>query len=101
MLCHLVRKEHVSGPARSVGDALSDGTVVRWRQIRPSHTCMLRALERLNQILQPMRIGPRVIIDVGNEFAGGLFEPRIAGAAKPTIFSADDPALVLGSDGTG
>ena len=40
-----VGKEHVHGTARRIGDALCDRPVIRWRDIRSAHACMVRGAE--------------------------------------------------------
>ena len=98
MLRDLVGKQYMHRAARSIGHTVRNGTVARWGPIRTSDPRMIRAPEGLDQIVQPMRIRPRVVIKIRDEFPRGLLESGIARAAEPTIFRADDSAVVSGRD---
>ena len=84
--------------SRSIGHAVRNRAVAGRRHIGASDPRMIGALEGLDQVAQPMRIRPGVVIKIRDDVSRGLPEPGVARTAEAAIFSADDAAVVLGRD---
>ena len=97
-----IRKQHVCGAAGRVGDALGNGTVGRWRDVGAANSGVRhihRVQERGRQILEPVRVGVGVVIDIRHDVPGRRLPARVAGVGKPAIIGANHPAVILIDDG--
>src|ERR1051325_6748061 len=90
MFRFLVAQEHVDRTARSVSYAIGNRTIVRRREVRPAYTGMASGEKRMREVLQPVPIGIRVVIEVCDNLASRCFEPEVSRVAESVIFSADD-----------
>ena len=45
--------------------------------------------------MEPVGVGPRVVVDERDDLPGRRFGPGVAGAAEPAVFGAYQPAVVL------
>src|SRR5690606_8625762 len=70
--------------------AVSDPTVAGRRQIRPPDCSEIRGHERMCKVLQPVRVGIRVVIDVSDDLPGGRMQPQIARAGETAILHANE-----------
>ena len=94
----LVGEQHVCRPARRVGDAAGDYPVLWEGEIGATNAGVGGGHEGARQVLQPVRIWLRVVVDVGDDFAGSHREPRVSRGGEPAILSFDQAAVVLGGD---
>ena len=74
-----VGDEYVGRAAGRIGDAAGDHSIIREGQVGPSHARVVRAHERVGEILQPFGVRFRVVVDVGDDLARGDAEPGVAG----------------------
>ena len=95
MLRHLVSDQDMDRPTWRIGDAVGNDPVMRRGNVRAAGSGVIGGTERLDEVGQPMRVGPGVIVNVGDDLARGFFQPRVAGAAEPTIFRPDDATREL------
>src|SRR6266545_4786441 len=93
-----IRQEHVEGAARPVSDAIRDRPVTLGWYVRPAHAHMVSGQERGGQIRKPMRIGPRIVVDVGDDLSGRGLQARVAGARQTAVLCGDQPEAVLARD---
>src|SRR5213593_560865 len=59
---------------------------------------MVGCHERVREILEPVRVGVRVVINIGDDFTSSGFPARVPRAAQAVIFSSDESKWVLGGD---
>src|SRR5207244_723500 len=95
MLGLSIRQQNMNRAARSIGDTISDGALIRGRDIGASHAHVAGSCECVSEICEPVPIRIGIIISIGDNFACGSFPSRIARAAQPTILGADHPNSVL------
>src|SRR5207245_705517 len=99
MLRLAIGDENVHGPTRRLGHALGDRSV-SWRgDVRTPHAGVRGAHEGGDEIGEPLGVGVRVVVEVGDDLPGGRLQPRVAGVGKTAVLRLDEPAIVPPRDG--
>jgi hypothetical protein len=89
-----VREQDVDRTAWRVRDARGDKAIVRWRNVRPAHADERGLAKGRREVCQPVRVGIRVIIDIGNDLPSRCPEPGITGRAQPLVLGPDQPHVI-------
>ena len=82
-------QQHVDGTARRARHALGDRAVAGRRDVGPAHARVGRAHERGREIPQPLRIGPRIVVDVRDDLAGRRREAGVPRVGQPAVRRLD------------
>ena len=101
MLGLAVGQQDVNGPARRTRDALGDGSIARRGEVRSTHRGVRRAQEPSGEVGEPVRIGVGIVVEIGDDFAGGCIQARVARTGEATVLGPDQPAVVVACDGSG
>ena len=88
----------MNGTAGRNRDTVCNQPVARRGQIGPAHSHMVGRHECVRKILQPVRIGKGVVIDIGDDFTRSGFRTRVARAAQAAVFGSDESKWVLPDD---
>ncbi len=86
--------QHVTRPARRVGNALGRGTVARRWDVRPGDAHVIRGHEQVREIMQPVRVRVRIIIDVRHDGSRGRLHAHVAGRTEAVVRRADQAHVV-------
>ena len=98
MLGFAIGQEHVHRTARRVANTVSDGAAGRRRDVGAANAGMTGGCECCRQVLQPVGVGGRVIIDVGDDLARGRAHAGVAGAAQTVVLCPNQLNVVLPDD---
>ena len=85
-----VGDEDVDRPARRASDALGDRVRVRRRDVRSANRAVASPIEGVREVMRPVRIRPRVGVEIGDDLAGSGSGADVPGAAQPLIGSPDE-----------
>src|SRR6266550_1551409 len=91
----------MDGAARCIGDGVCDATVAWRRDVRASDTREVSGRERQSEIAEPVRVRPRVVVDVGYDLAGRSIRTRVPRRAEPTVLGLNEAYVVARNDGGG
>ena len=91
----VVGKEHVRGSAGGVRDATGNRSVIRKGDVRAAYARIIGVQEDDGEVAQPVRIRKGIVVDVGDDFAGGGFKTRVAGGAQAAVLRADNAASIF------
>ena len=83
-------EQDVRGPAGRTRDALGNPGIIRGNHVRTARTDNIRGEERLHQVSQPVGLDANVSVGVGDDLAGRLRQPDVAGRAQATVRDGDD-----------
>ena len=84
---------------RRIGHAKRERTVTRRGDIRTADHRMIGRKIGPGQIAQPIGIGPRIVVDIGDDLAGCPFGPQGARGAQSAIRRADHGHVVFRGNG--
>src|SRR5262249_27400015 len=87
-------------PTRGIGHTVSDRAVARRGNIRATDAGVLAAYKRRGQILQPMRVGAGVIIDIGDNFTSSRLHSAVRRRRKAIVVGAYQSGSAAFCDGT-
>ena len=90
-----VGEEHVRGSAGGVRDTAGNRSVVRKRDVRAAYACIIGVQEDDGEVAQPIRIRAGIVVDVGDDFAGGGLKTRVAGGAQAAVLRANDAESIF------
>ena len=96
-----VGDEHVDRPAGRVGDALGNRVRVRGRDVRSANRCAARPIEGVREVMHPVRIGPGVGVEIGDDLAGSGGSADVSSGTQARIRSPDEPHVELRRDRSG
>src|SRR6516164_9675181 len=96
VLCFGVGEQNMPRPARRVGHACGDGSIMRRQNIGPAHSPMVTVAECLGNISEPVRIGISIVVDVGDDFAACRLPSDISGMTQTVVRRADKGGVILG-----
>ena len=82
VLGHLIRDEYVHGAAGRVRHAVRDGAIAGRRDVGASDADVFGTEKGIGQVGQPVRLGPRVVVGVGDDLAAGHHESEVAGRRR-------------------
>src|SRR3989454_12778778 len=94
-----IRGEHVNRPARGVRHEAGDETVARRRDVRPADRGVCRGEKARGEILEPVGIGVRVVVDVRDDLPSRRLQTDVARGGQAVLLSADDAYAKLAGDG--
>ena len=87
--------------ARRYSDTVGNQAVAGRRQIRPADSNMIRRHKCVCKVLEPVRVGIRIIIDIGNDLTASSFTTCVARTAQTSIFCTNEAKWVLPCDFSG
>jgi hypothetical protein len=90
-----VRDEHMDRPAGGAGDAIGNPSLRR-RDVRPAHGGVMAAEKGGAEIAKPVRVGLRIVVDIGDDLARGSPQPCVARAREAAVARLDQLDAVLG-----
>ena len=93
-----VREQHVQGPTGRPRDALRDGVLAPGRNVRSPDGGVRGVGERVRDVLEPVRIGARVVVDEGDDLSVRAAESGVSGGREPPASGADDRERVGGGE---
>ena len=96
-----VGEEHVRRTAGRVRHAVGDRSVAGRGDVRPSDRDVCGGEERVDEIVEPVRVGIGVVIEVGDDLAGRRLEAGVPGRREPPVLRLDEPQVVFAGDGRG
>ncbi len=90
-----VREKYVDWPAGRVGDTPGNRVRVQGRGVRSANRCASRSIEAVREVMQPVRIGPRVGVDIGDDLAGSRGSTNVTRGTQTRIRGPDEPHAEL------
>ena len=81
-----------------MGNTFGGRRIFGWGNIRPSHSDVVCVHEGYSQISQPVRIGRRIVVNVGDDLSRGGLQTGVARSGKAAVFRSDQTKTVLRSD---
>ena len=94
-----IGNQHVHRPTGRIRDAIGDRPVARRRDIRAADTDPIAGHEAICDVVQPVRIGPGIVVDVRNDLAGRRLPSEIARRRQAVVRGADQSdEIVFGDD---
>ena len=90
-----VGEEHVRGSAGGVRDATGNRTVIRKGDVRAAYACIIGVQEDDGKVAQPVRVRKGIVVDVGDDFAGGGLKTRVAGGAQAAVLRTNDAESIF------
>src|SRR5204862_4500001 len=85
-----VRDQDVVRPAGCLRHALGERRVAGRRKVGSAYAGVAGGLECRDEVVQPMRIGPRVAVDVRNDLTGGQLEAAVPGMRETSVLLTDE-----------
>ena len=73
------------GPARRARDAAATVAVVARRDVRAADRRESALLEGVDEVLEPVRVRPRVVVEVRDDLSGRRLGARVAGRAEAAV----------------
>jgi hypothetical protein len=101
VLGHRVRQQHVHRATGSIRNAVGHPRVVGRMQVRPSDANVLRTREAVREVMEPLRVGIRVVVDIRDDLTRGRVQAGVTSAAEPLVRGSDQTHTRLGRNQRG
>src|SRR5437667_9998007 len=90
MFCHEVRDKHMRRSAGGISHAICEMRGGRWQKVWATDGGVFTGAKSMGEVLQPITVRISVIIDIGDDLAGGSLPGDIARGAQTAVLSSKD-----------
>ena len=84
--------------AGCIRHAVRDRAVAGRREVRPADRDVCGGEERVDEIVEPVRVGIGIVVEVGDDLAAGRLEAGVPRRREPAVLRPDEPHVVFAGD---
>src|SRR5438128_12419095 len=91
----LVREQHVDWATGCVSNTIGNRAVASGGEVWPANSRVRRTHESGGKVGEPVGVRIGIVVEIGDDFARGRFQTRIARTAQTIVLGADQTEAIL------